>query len=430
MLNLIRLLKLYLFIGLLLLGGCATFTFSPQSIEKVPFKERAVTITKEKITVTVAVLSKQESKAIYGVDLYDEGIQPVWIEIESKADGQYWLLPSGLDEHFFSPHEASWKFHSIFSFLNDQKLDDHFDELQFRNPINKGSITSGFYLTNLDNAIKYINIDLNGPKPKNFNFTVTVPGLKTDYLGLDLNNVYPVEKIVNYENDKDMRNALESLPCCTTSKDGTQNGDPVNLIVIGTYQRIFPYFVRRGWQPTEVIHSGSSWQTIKSFIFASKYLNSPISRLYLFGRPQDLSGQQARGSIHQRMHLRFWLAPFRYHGKNVFVGQISRDIGIKFSTKTLLTHKIDPDVDESRYFLTQDLLYSQGIKKIGWVNGAIARSRDDQAYNLGNDPYYTDGLRVVIEFSDKPMPRTDITYFNWEEPEEYKLCDCDHVKDP
>ena len=75
-----------------------------------------------------------------------------------------------------------------------------------------------------------------------------------------------------------------------------------------------------------------------------------MSDLYLFGRPQDLALQKARDNIHQRNHLRLWLSPMRYHGKQVWVGQISRDIGSRLTihSPTFTTHKIDPDVDEAR----------------------------------------------------------------------------------
>jgi hypothetical protein len=67
------------------------------------------------------------------------------------------------------------------------------------------------------------------------------------------------------------------------------------------------------------------------------------------------------GRIHERNHLRLWLAPVKFRGKLVWVGQISRDIGVRFTRKTIVTHKIDPDVDETRGFLVQDLWYSQGL---------------------------------------------------------------------
>ena len=47
----------------------------------------------------------------------------------------------------------------------------------------------------------------------------------------------------------------------------------------------------------------------------------------------------------------------RFEGKPVFVGQISRDIGVRFTTKTWppVTHEIDPDIDEARNALIEDL---------------------------------------------------------------------------
>ena len=80
-----------------------------------------------------------------------------------------------------------------------------------------------------------------------------------------------------------------------------------------------------------------------------------MSDLYLFGRPQDIALQKARDNIHQRNHLRLWLSPMRYHGKQVWVGQISRDIGSRLTihSPTLTTHKIDPDVDEARAALVR-----------------------------------------------------------------------------
>ena len=38
----------------------------------------------------------------------------------------------------------------------------------------------------------------------------------------------------------------------------------------------------------------------------------------------------------ERNHMRLWLAPIHYRGDDVYVGQISRDIGVKFSPKTLV----------------------------------------------------------------------------------------------
>ncbi len=100
-----------------------------------------------------------------------------------------------------------------------------------------------------------------------------------------------------------------------------------------------------------------------SFLFGGEYRYSPVSALYVYGRSQDIALQKVRESIHERNHLRLWLAPMRYEGKPVWIGQISRDIGVKWTLKggVILTHKIDPDVDEARDYVHQNLWYSQGI---------------------------------------------------------------------
>ncbi len=89
---------------------------------------------------------------------------------------------------------------------------------------------------------------------------------------------------------------------------------------------------------------------VTSALSGERYAAAPVSDLYLFGRAQDLALQKARDNIHQRNHLRLWLSPMRYHGKQVWVGQVSRDIGSRLTihSPTLTTHKIDPDVDEAR----------------------------------------------------------------------------------
>jgi hypothetical protein len=58
-----------------------------------------------------------------------------------------------------------------------------------------------------------------------------------------------------------------------------------------------------------------------------------------------------------------WLAPFTIDGLQVWVGQISRDIGIKLTTQSwyLTTHLISPEVDQDRFYLMQDLILSGAV---------------------------------------------------------------------
>jgi LssY C-terminus len=119
--------------------------------------------------------------------------------------------------------------------------------------------------------------------------------------------------------------------------------------------------------------------------------------------------------------MRFWLSPIRFRGQKVFVGQISRDIGVKFTLKspTISTHVIDPDVDEARRYFVEDMVYSQALARHGYVKGVGAVTRDAPRMNLVGDPFYTDGLRVVLFFEPRPYSLAEIELLKWERPSGY-----------
>jgi hypothetical protein len=99
------------------------------------------------------------------------------------------------------------------------------------------------------------------------------------------------------------------------------------------------------------------------------------------------------------------------------VGHISRDIGVKLSRKTLVTHKIDPIVDEARYYITQDLAASRHLQAIGYVGGVGISTRSTPRKNYTQDPYYTDGLRVVLILDEERRSLQSIDFLDWSEPE-------------
>src|SRR4029434_8290574 len=162
--------------------------------------------------------------------------------------------------------------------------------------------------------------------------------------------------------------------------------------------------------------SGSIMKMVTSALAGERYAYAPVSDLYMFGRAEDFASQKARDNIHQRNHLRLWLSPMRLHGQQVWVGQISRDIGSRLTvhSPTLTTHKIDPDVDEARSALAQDMAYSQSLGKIGYVKGAEAAPKSAPRGNLTTDPYYTDGLRSVLVYDRQPTSLAAVEFFPWE----------------
>lgn len=400
------------------LTGCAS-TGTLQGADTTEYKERLLTDADGAVRVSTSVLSASESLSIYGADLAKKGIQPVWIEVENHDDTTYWLLSPGLDPNFFPASEAADAFAPDIHSRTHRELDQHFQQLAFKNPVTPGSTVSGFILSNLDEGVKMVEVDLiASDKFKSFYFLTDVPGFRADYQEKEFEHsaYYAPDEILNYTDDAAFRAALEALPCCVSNKKGTRHGDPLNLVIVGGLEDAFPALVRRGWHPTEATYSGSVRKMITSVLSGERYRYSPVSPLYLYGRPQELALQRARNSIHQRNHLRLWLSPMTYHDKQVWVGQISRDIGTRLTIHSpyLTTHKIDPDVDEALMALIEDLAYSQFLYKIGLVKGVGAATRDAPRRNLTTDPYYTNGFRGVLFFEDHPTSLAEIEILPWE----------------
>lgn len=398
--------------------GCAAY--NPRPLSESLFLERAQTKVENNVRVKAAVPDAAETRKIFGIDLYRHGIQPVWLEIENKDEQPIWFFPVGIDPMYFTPLEASFLSHFRFSNTANQKMDHYFFENGQDIYVHPGSVRAGFVFTNLDEGTKAFVVDLVGGdrQARTFTFFIPVPGLKIDHHKIDFERLYPADTWKDFEDEKGFIEYLQELPCCTVNRDGTETGDPLNLIVVGSGEDVYHAFIRAGWDETETITAGSAWKTGISFLFGGRYRYSPVSALYVFGRRQDAAMQKTRDTIHERNHLRLWLSPMRFEGKHVWVGQISRDIGVRFTTKTIVTHKIDPDVDETRSYLSQDLLYSQVLSKFAFVKGVGAAPIQSPRQNLTGDPYFTDGLRIVLWVSSKPVAFEKVEFIEWELPPE------------
>lgn len=396
--------------------GCSTFT--PKTIEEVPFRERAVTKEEGKVRVIAAVPSRKESAVLFGVDVGGEGIQPVWVRIENNDDIDYTFMPISLDPDHFSPNEVAWKNRFFMNDSANEAMAANFDRknLSFIE-VKAGETKEGFVYSNNDYGVKYFEVMLFHPqKTKLFDFVIEIPGLKTDYQQVDYEALNADGK--TEVNAATLGEKLEALPCCVLGPDGKTPGDPLNIVVIGGEEYVFLPFVQRGWHVTETVSGGTVWNTVMSSVFNVYYRTSPISPLYLFGRPQDIALQKARESVDERNHLRLWLTPWRYNGKDVWVGQISRDIGVRLSSKTFVTHKIDPDVDEARDYLLTDLFLSGRLATYGSRPGVGTATRNKPRFNYTEDPYYTDGDRSVMILSPKQLSLDEILEINWKKSEQ------------
>jgi hypothetical protein len=415
--------------------------YTPEPEER-SFLDRAEVQRQDDLAVRASVLDNRESARFFGVPLARRGMQALWLEITNDGPQPYRLRLASLDPNYYPPLEAAfvnhfrigrrllgfgllaWFFLPLIILLPfkllgaraaNWRMNAYFQEHGIGwGLVRPGHKLAGFVFTTLDEGTKQFSVRLLGAAGvKDFAFSILVPGLRVDHGNKRFDVLANSGEVVECD-EAELRKRLQALPRSTSNRRSWAEGDPLNLVVIGDFSTILNGFGAR-WDETEAISWQSCWRTFKAFSLGSTYRYSPVSSLYVEGRCQDFALQKARQTINERLHLRLWVTPLRFQGKPVWIGQISRDIGVRFTPKTwnLTTHKIDPNVDDARDYLLDDLMESGRVSLVSYVAGAQAADRSAPRRNLTGDPYYTDGLRAVTMFSET---RTNPTLVNWAEP--------------
>lgn len=172
------------------------------------------------------------------------------------------------------------------------------------------------------------------------------------------------------------------VPIFTTTGDGWAS-DPVNIAVMAHSEKDFIWAMQKaGWSVAD--HNSWKHAVREAFalIFDQPYITAPFSRLYLFGRSQDLGFQIPVGnSPRHRHHVRFWrvdarnnpeeaqkwndhqgfwrtlLKRFMRRKYSLWVGAAIYDSGpvaIRWRNGQV-THKIHPDANFERDFIIESL---------------------------------------------------------------------------
>ncbi|MEM5330423.1 LssY C-terminal domain-containing protein [Paraburkholderia sp. JHI2823] len=376
----------------LALAGCATWQAPPQ-VDETPLRERAVSAISHGVRVSATVLGSEDSKRMFGADVTRNGVQPLWVEVQNGTSRGLWLLRSGTDPDYFSPHEVAWSMHTMLGGTTNTRMDDYFSELGFKNPIPPGATRSGILFTNPDHVTKLVNIDLFGSKTLiPFSLFLRVPGGTEDPRLAQLAASSAGAAVTDYKDLTSLRAAIERLPCCATDAGGTAQADPLNAVGIGQFSDIGAALVRRNYRRDA--HESDLSQRV-------------------FGRTPDFVMRKQAQAGSPATWIRGWLAPLRYQGQLVFVAQVGRPVGGRFVPRNDPHPILQGNVDEARNYLIQDLMYSGGLEKLGFANGVGAAPYSQPRTTLDGATYYTDGLRAVVFFATRPRSMSDVEFLDW-----------------
>lgn len=362
------------------MAGCASYATVP--LDELTFKDRVETQEAGGLRVSASVLTREEAQQAFGVSLHKRRIQPIWLEIENNTDKLFWLMMSGIDPNYFSAHEAAYMNHFFMGGQENNKMDAHFSSLGIDQAVQPGQTSSGFAFANERFGIKQVRVKMYSHKDvRTFNLYVSVPGGIIDRDRGKLRTLAgQIESDI--ESEEELQEVLRTLPCCTQRADGSGQGDPLNLVMIGGLPSL-KAFIQTGWNETEF----------------HRDFRSLFGAAYLFGRTPDVQFQKSRRRVDSVNLVRLWVSPIRYRGKTVILGSVNRSI--------------DPNTDKAVQYVVEDLAAAGTLRRFGRVDGVGAVSRDKPRRNFMNTAYWTNGNRAVLEMTDEPVRLADIDYFDW-----------------
>ncbi|MDP9055037.1 MAG: LssY C-terminal domain-containing protein [Acidobacteriota bacterium] len=206
----------------------------------------------------------------------------------------------------------------------------------------------------------------------------------------------PAANLQPVPNESALIDLVARQPFRTFTGRGERPSDVTNLMFLATPDELREAFEKAGWFAPSRLNAESKLETARALIEARGYKEGPMSILLLDGRPPDLSYQKGNNTFAQRHHLRIFRRPEMFDGKPVWVCSATHDIAIDYSERDwTFIHRIDPDIDNERAKVVNDLLYTGAVRSIALV----ARPNIPQnATNATGDPLKTDGGMAVLLF--------------------------------
>ena len=256
--------------------------------------------------VSAAVPDAGETAELFGLSLYEKGVQPVWIEVENNSADLLRLSIWSIDSDYYSPLEVAWMNRKGYSGEGQAAMERSLYDAAIVRRIPPGEKRSGFVFTHLKPGTKGFNVDLISDQLRSHTFTffVPMPGFKADYMAVDFKRLYDDDEIVELDLDT-LRPALEQAEYYASDMSGTLQGLPLNVAIVGTPVALRRAFLRANWQETEL---GSS-------------LVGAAREQHYAGRPPDGTFIKTRADGTERKLLSLWLTPMRVGQEPVWLGQ-------------------------------------------------------------------------------------------------------------
>ena len=184
--------------------------------------------------------------------------------------------------------------------------------------------------------------------------------------------------------------AIDATPGVTITGDD-HPGDPINISLIGSENDLKQAMRQAGWVLADRLGVKPDLKIAADTVLGRAYDTAPVSKLFLWGRMEDLAFEQPVGNNpSQRHHVRFWKSQqLDAMSRPAWMGSATYDkrVGLSHTTGQI-THHIDGDIDAERDHLLESLRRANKIMNLEKVNQF---HKIDHGVNGGGDAWHTDG---------------------------------------
>lgn len=383
--------------------ACALRPYEPVSVGDSDFLRRAKTQQQGDLRVTAAVPDAEETRALTNLALYDQGVQPVWLEVENKTAENVRVALWSIDRDYFSPIEVAYTNRKKFSRQGYRDMERWFHDNALPRVIPAGEKRSGLVFTHFKPGTKGFNIDVfSNTNPTTFTFFMPIPGFEADYTEVDFAGMYDAAEIRRLS-VPELRMALETdLGCCVTDSSGKLDGGPLNTVLVGS-----PLAVRRSLLRGD-------WTETRRAEMDERGLRQQMYR----GRSADAIVTLDRKDGDEQLILQLWLTPWVADSEQVWIGQVyyttldqkwlgeltgaayARDSSF---LSNFASESPSADVDSALTFLVQNFWYNQSVRQWGVVDGVGRSTVENPHATFRGDAFFTRGKRSVLFLSETPV---------------------------
>ena len=191
-----------------------------------------------------------------------------------------------------------------------------------------------------------------------------------------------------------------TVPFRTQVPRGHRDGDPTNLLLVGSQAQVEDAFLSAGWTRARPMGLRARLRGLLALILKRGDHAAAVSRLDLRGRPPDLVFEKQNDTIAKRHHVRIWREEGP-PGRTVWVGAATHDVGIAFARRVhAFTHRIDPHIDAEREKIVDDLRLTGEVS----VTALVDRPRppDPGEDDCTGAPIETDGRMALVVLRPPP----------------------------